>query len=107
MSKLSLDGKPKSTLVLAVNHRLWLYVHAQRTVQSARNQVRDRKTQSASLTMSYIRRTLRAWRTFVTIINNAASILAFVLHVKRAAINITRSGTRSIMNLSIVAHLLY
>lgn len=56
--KLSVDRKPKSTLVLAVNraHRLWLYghVHAQRTVQSARNQVRDRKTQSASLTMSYI-----------------------------------------------------
>lgn len=57
LSKLSLDGKPKLPFVLAVNraHRLWLYghVHAQRTVQSARNQVRDRKTQSASLTMLY------------------------------------------------------
>lgn len=104
--KSPLNGKPKS-LVLAVNrtHRLQLLgrVRAQRTVR--RNQVHGRKTQSVSLTMSYIR---RLYKRSMVIINNTVPILAFVLHTKRFAINIMRSDTRPLMNLSIIlAHLLY
>lgn len=103
--KSSLNGKPKS-LVLVVNraHRLQLLgrVRAQRTVR--RNQVHGRKTQSVSLTMSYTR---RLYKRGTVIINNTVSILAFVLHTKRFAINIMRSDTRLLMNLSIVLRMYF